>query len=151
MRWLFKLSGLFLIFSASVLIGFSKSLTLKKRQRKLTKIYCGMSSLSERIRLGSGDLENLLNKSFPANLVFYNDNAVKINPDYLLLEDIAILEEYFSNIGMSDSESECERIRLYSSLIEKQRSKAEEKCRELCKLYNTLGVLGGIFICIFLL
>jgi stage III sporulation protein AB len=42
-------------------------------------------------------------------------------------------------------------VQLFASLLQKQRKEAEEKKEKLSKLYNSLGVLFGIFICIFFL
>lgn len=52
---------------------------------------------------------------------------------------------------MTDSDSEYNRTELYIKLLSKNRDEAEEKCAELCRVYNAAGLLGGIFICIFFL
>ncbi len=151
MAWLFKPVGLLLIFSACSLTGFFKAFQLKKRHKKLWRIYRSMSDLRERIRLGSGEIERLVNISFESDTVIFTREGAEINPACLEKEDTVLLEEFFSDLGMSDAESEYERIGLYMALTDKKCAEAEKKCGELCRLYNALGVLCGIFICIFFL
>lgn len=110
-----------------------------------------MSDLRERIRMGAGEIERLVNVSFEDGAVFVADGKTQIDGRYLEKEDAALLEEFFRDLGMSDSEAEYERTGLYMSLIEKRCGAAEKRCGELCRLYSTLGILCGIFICIFLL
>lgn len=110
-----------------------------------------MSDLRERIRMGSGEIERLVALSFEDGSVFLSDGKTQIDRAYIEREDAALLEEFFRDLGMSDSQSECERIGLYMALVKKKCEEAEQKCGELCRLYNALGILCGIFICIFLL
>ncbi len=110
-----------------------------------------MQSLKEQIRLYSAEIERLINKSFDSEIISFKNNRLIISSNYLLKEDIAILEEFFLNIGMGDKTAECERADGYILLIKKQYEEAKEKSKELGKLYNTLGILCGIFICIFFL
>lgn len=151
MAWLFKLAGLITIFSVCTLGGFFKSMSLKKRHSRLCGFYRSMSDLRERIRMGSGEIERLVALSFEDGSVFLSDGKTQIDRAYIEREDAALLEEFFRDLGMSDSQSECERIGLYMALVKKKCEEAEQKCGELCRLYNALGILCGIFICIFLL
>ena len=151
MAWLFKCVGLITIFCASSLAGFLKAFALKKRQKKLCGIYRSMSDLRERIRMGMGETERLVALCFGEDTVSLSGGKAVINTMYLETADAAVLEEFFCDLGMTDSESECERIGLYMSITEKKCGEAEQKCGELCRLYSTLGVLCGIFICIFFL
>ena len=151
MAWLFKLAGLITVFSACSLAGFFKSFALKKRHKKLLGLYRSMSDLRERIRMGAGEIERLVALSFSEDTVSLQNGKALINTMYLEKAETAVLEEFFSDLGMTDSESEYERIGLYMALTEKKCGEAEKKCGELCRLYSTLGVLCGIFICIFFL
>ena len=126
-------------------------MSLKKRHSRLCGFYRSMSDLRERIRMGSGEIERLVALSFEDGAVFLSDGKTQIDRAYIEREDAALLEEFFRDLGMSDSQSECERIGLYMALVKKKCEEAEQKCGELCRLYNALGILCGIFICIFLL
>lgn len=149
MAWLFKFLGLIIIFTVSALTGFLKSMSLKKRKKKLDGIYRSMSDLRDRIRVSSTEMGRLINLCFPGDTACFTYGGIRLNTDNLEKSDISIIEEFFSDIGMSDAESECERTGLYIELVKKKCDEAEQKCKELCRLYNTLGVLCGIFICIF--
>ena len=151
MAWLFKISGVITVFTVCSMAGFLKSFGLKKRHKKLLAIYRSMSDLRERIRLGGGEIERLVYLCFDEDTASILEGKAIINTMYLENSDAEIFEEFFRDLGMSNSESEYERIGLYMALILKKSDEAEKKCGELCRLYSSLGILCGLFICIFFL
>ena len=151
MAWLFNISGVMTVLTACSLAGFLKSIGLKKRHKKLLAIYRSMSDLRERIRMGGGEIERLVYLCFEEDTASISEGKAIINTMYLEKADAEILEEFFRDLGMSDSESEYERIGLYMALTLKKSDEAEKKCAELCRLYSSLGILCGLFICIFFL
>ena len=151
MAWLFKISGVITVFTVCSMAGFLKSFGLKKRHKKLLAIYRSMSDLRERIRMGGGEIERLVYLCFEEDTASISEGKAIINAMYLKKADVEILEEFFRDLGMSDSDSEYERTGLYMSLILKISDEAEKKCGELCRLYSSLGILCGLFICIFFL
>ena len=146
-----KVSGLLTVFTVSCVLGFLKSSALNKRAGKLLDFLKGMDFLGERIKMGNCEIAELLKISFKDYLIIYNENGFFADGDYLKKEDIAPINEFLSKLGMSDTDSEYERIKAYKAIIELQHKTAESDCLNLCKLYKTLGVLTGVFICIFLL
>lgn len=150
MAWLFKATGLTVIFCTAAAYGVLKSYALKMRQKTLRETVFSMTELRDRIRTGAGELEKIINLSFGEKACFKNGVA-KIKSEWLLKRDCELLNEFFSDIGMSDSATECERITLYITLMEKQCAEAEKNCAELCRLYTAVGVLCGAFLCIFFL
>lgn len=148
---LFKIIGLILVFSGSTGLGFLKSALLCKRADKLLKFSRGTSSLAERIRLCSGEIESLLNSCFPSEYISYTLGKAKIDESYLKRDDISIINELLSDLGMGDIDAEYERTKAYADLIKLQHSSAQNDCGQFCRLYKSLGALVGIFICIFLL
>ncbi len=150
MAWLFKLSGLIIIFLSSAGFGFYNSYKLKMREKKLRGIICSMTELRERVRTGAGEIGEIIEKSFGKTASLSSDWA-RLDCEWLTKGDAEVLKEFFTDIGMSDAEAECERTELYITLMQKQCNDAEKKCGELCRLYGTLGVLGGLFICVFFL
>ena len=151
MAWLFKISGVITVFTVCSMAGFLKSFGLKKRHKKLLAIYRSMSDLRERIRMGGGEIERLVYLCFEEDTASISEGKAIINAMYLKKADVEILEEFFRDLGMSDSDSEYERTGLYMSIILKISDEAEKKCGELCRLYSSLGILCGLFICIFFL
>ena len=115
MAWLFKLAGLITVFSVCTLGGFFKSMSLKKRHSRLCGFYRSMSDLRERIRMGSGEIERLVALSFEEGAVLLSDGKTQIDRAYIEGEDAALLEEFFRDLGMSDSQSECENRALYGA------------------------------------
>lgn len=141
MRLLFKISGFILIILTTTAIGFLKSNTLNIRYKKLCNLKGGISDLKQRIRMGCGEIDKLVSISF------------KDLTDYYGLEknDIKLIETFFKEIGMLDTESECERCDLYISLLDTQIINAQKNCQELGKLYKSIGFMSGLFFCIFFL
>lgn len=151
MSLLFKISGLAVIFAVSASVGFLKSLNIKNRAQKLGELSRSVSSLAERIRADSGEIGYIIPLCFGENLVYVTDGEINLNQSCLEKEDIALLTEFFNGLGVRDIVSEYERTKLYSQLIKRKADEADEKCAKLCKLYNTVGILSGIFLCIFFL
>ena len=151
MAWLYKISGVITVYTVCSMAGFLKSFGLKKRHKKLLAIYRSMSDLRERIRMGGGEIERLVYLCFEEDTASISEGKAIINTMYLEKADVEILEEFFRDLGMSDSDSEYERTGLYMSIILKISDEAEKKCGELCRLYSSLGILCGLFICIFFL
>ncbi len=139
---LFKISGFSLIVFACYTVGFLKSNELKLRTQKLHSFQKGICELKERIRVNTGEIDSLLRASF---------DEYPINYSHLEKEDTVILEDFFKNIGMSDTKTEYERCELYINLLKTKTEEANAKYQELSKLYKNLGLMSGIFICILLL
>lgn len=149
--WLFKLCGMVLIFAACSIWGFSRSAALKHRAEKLRAFGTAAAELAELIRGGLGEIKPLLIRTFKGDLLDFEQDRFFVNEAYYKKEDIALLKEFFENLGLSDAESEYRRITGYVRLINERSNAAFSECESLCKLYKSLGCMIGIFICIFLL
>ena len=149
MSLLFKIAGLAVIFAVCTFTGFLKSANIKRRSQKLGCLYRSVSLFGERVKSDGSEISRILPQSFNNNLVYINNGEIGFNTDYLLPEDIALISEFLSDLGLRDKDSEYERICLFAKLIGKQKNEAEERAQSLCKLYNTVGILSGLFICIF--
>ena len=105
-------------------------------------------------KLKAGELQELLSL---LNLCFKDIKIAETEGGFIALdcdlneEDSALLNEFLKGLGMSDSQSEYNRAIGYSSLFENKFKEAQKDSKSLCKLYKSLGVLSGIFICIFFL
>ncbi len=142
MNWLFKGLGFALILLTTTVLGFLKANSLNLRYKKLCNIKNAVTDLKQRIRFSRSEIDKLLAISF------------KDIPDYysnLEKDDIEIVEGFIENIGMADTKAECERCELCISLLDTKIAEAQKNCTELNKLYKSMGVLGGVFICIFFL
>lgn len=151
MSALFKFLGLILIFSACTGCGLLKSSSLQKRKDKLYSFSRSLSQLAEYIKADGGEIELIFSSCFEKNCIEIKNFKPCLNKSFLEKEDIALLEEFLDEFGIRDAESEYRRTLLYASLIEKQGAISENKCKELCNVYNKLGVLSGLFLCIFLI
>lgn len=148
---LFKITGLLLVFLVSYGFGALKSLELKKREENLRGIVASLNELSSRIMLSDYKISELINLCFCENTVITDNKTGKLEIKGLEKGDKRLLEEFFCDLGMRDSKTEQERISLYSELFKGRLSEAISESASLCKLYNALGVLCGIFLCIFFL
>lgn len=137
----FKIFGLLSVLISSTALGFYKSYTLNLRCRKLSEFCVSLEKLSHFITSSFKDLELLLRESFGG----------EIDTSGISKEDKEILEKLFSEIGISDRQRDCNNVLMYKNLLEKQLETAEDDCKRLSKLYNSLGFLGGLSLCIFLI
>ena len=149
--WLFKVSGMFLIFAVRTASGFLKSSALKKRAEKLLSFSRSAAELGERIRSGGGEIKELLTVCFSEGLLKFGGDGYSVDDSFLKQEDTALIEEFFGVLGMSDAYAEYERTLAYSELIKARQELADAEYRQQSRLYRSLGFLSGIFICIFFL
>ena len=117
-----------------------KGLSLNLRLKKLVAIKTAITDLKQRIRLTDTEIDKLISVSFK------NVKNIYAN---LEKSDAEIVENFFNDIGMSDTEAEVNRCDLYISLLDDRITDAEKKYRELSKLYKSIGFWGGAFVCIF--
>lgn len=151
MLLLFKAVGLFLIFSVCSLCGIAKSESLKTKRKHIYLVTRSVEDLAEYIRLGRGEAFVLVKECFDKDYVYTNDGEITVNNTFLEKETVEILKEFFRDFGMQDVSAEYERTLIYVKILKKQYDESDLKCRELCRLYNTLGMLFGVFLVIFLL
>ena len=140
MTLLFKISGFILIIFTTFSIGFLKSSELGSRYKKLESIQKGIGELKERIRMGGGEIDRLLNSSF---------HEYPIDYSHLEKDDVEILNDFFSNVGLSDTKAEYERCEVYINLLKNKIEEANAKYHETARLYKSIGLLSGVFLCIF--
>ncbi len=147
---LFKIIGFIFILSSSALLGFSKALGLRKRWKKLNDICFSLTRLSQLIKCGDKEVNELIDYSFNRDTAFCEGGKFNINGSFLKKDEINLLKEFLDGLGFVHRESEIKRILFYKALFEKQLKSAEQAADSQCKLYNSLGALIGIAICIFL-
>lgn len=148
---LFKISGLIFVFGACALSGLLKAENLKRRSQRLEEILKSLSRLGELVRIGGYEITELINLCFDSKVIKNRDGNFFISEEYLLKEDTALLKDFFGGFGTADKEGEYERTRLYYSLLKQQYTAALRSYSELGRLYCTLGLLGGLILCIFLM
>lgn len=146
---LLKISGLILIMLTCTLFGINKSNFLKRRAEKLNGICMSLSRLSSLIKSETGELDTLLEACFAKDIFVLNGEIRLIDESFLKKDDTVLLNKFLKDAGMQDSESEYKRTLNFISLFEKRASDAQKACSDLSKLYNTLGFLIGVSICIF--
>ncbi len=142
MNW-FKIFGLLLILLSATAWGFLKGNRLLKRSKALEEICISLEKLAELVKCGTGELTELLRLSFGDKNFLADENLSK--------EDKALFEKLLSEMGISHREKEYKQILIYKTLYKKRLDEAEAQNKKLCKLYNSLGFLIGLSICIFLI
>ncbi len=147
---LFKILGLLLILLASTLLGLYKANQLLKRNQALTQICISLERLADLVKCGTGNLEKLLKLSFEEKIEKHNGGYILVN-EGLLKEDKELFSKLLAEMGISHKDREEKTVLLYTSIFKKRQKDAEMKAKQLAKLYNSLGFLIGISICIFLI
>lgn len=167
---LIKLLGGILIFSGCTIWGFLKSENLKKREQSLINIKTALTLLEGEIIFSTHHLKyafQRISKLTECGDIFLNaaqkigemsageawNTAILYNQKQLALtsEDCDILNILSSGLGTSDREQQIKNIRHVSSLLENAIKDASEDYKKSAKLYQSMGILGGLFITILLL
>lgn len=152
MIWMIKLLGFALIFSACALIGTYKSLALKNREQRLLEIKGCFEELSARLLYDGSERTQLIESVFVGKGIVELENGIfKVTDCGISADDKKLLAEFLSAFGSADTKSEYERIKLYTSLTEKNLSNAASENSKLSRLYRTLGICFGAAVCLILL
>ena len=148
---LLKAAGLAVLFFSSCSWGFFEAEKLKTRVRRLSFFVRALTEFSERVRVGTEEIDRLLFRCFGKNCVGKTADGFSAASFLKEKEDMALAQEFLCDVGMGNVQRESERAKLYVLLFSKKLEEAEKDARERCRLFRTLGVLGGCFLCIFLL
>ena len=138
------------MFCACSLLGFYKSVGLKGQADRIYSLIRSFENFAEYIRLGNFEILLLIEKCFDSELVRVKENKVCVNREILDSQTAKRTEEFFASVGMNDKKAEYERALFYKTALQKEYDFALEKYREQGRLYNTLGVLCGLFLILFL-
>jgi len=175
MGLILKLMGSVLIISASSVMGYIWSRDCSKRPQELRTLQKMLQMLETQMNFMTDVICDAFQKvsSFStSNVSLFFSGTVKIlkeNPGIsvseawttavtenfkmtsLNKEDREILLSFGKMLGSTDMEGQIKNIRLTMSQLELQEIKAEESKKKNEKMYQSLGILGGIALVIILL
>lgn len=139
--------GIIIIIAVCTLAGFHFSEALRTRQKRLSQFCLLVGDLSDGIRTGK-ELTQILSSGDAGELVRLDGFEPSIKGDGLSKKDKAILEEFFSVLGMGDARSQITRCETYLELLKKQEENAEQQVKAKAALYGKLGFFAGLFIAV---
>lgn len=151
MSIIIKILGCVLVFTAASAFGMNASVKYLKRQKKLKTISDGLIKMQCVIKSGGFDRIRLIGNCFDEKDITVSGGEIRINPEYLLKEDIEILEIFFKSFGLSNTENEINNIGIAVKLTEIQYDKAALAAKKNAPLFKTLGICAGLALCIFLI
>lgn len=168
-----KIIGAAILISATSFIGFSLAAECSKRPRALRELQSMLQMLENEISYLSNLLSEACNRIYEgtnfATAILFKETAKYLDVDdftadsaweraveenYTKLslnsEDKTILLTFGKMLGNSDLEGQLNNIKLISSQLKVQETKAEEMKKKNEKMYRSLGVLSGLAIAIIL-
>lgn len=80
----------------------------------------------------------------------WKNNAMKLK-EVLRKKDFEDFSNCMQQTGFSDVKEQSRALKAYEQRLELELHRLSEQKEEKCKLYRTLGVLSGVFVCILLL
>ncbi len=145
-----KILGLILLVLAFTMLGFFFSFSLSNRLARLTKICRFIEETELQIRSGAElfSVFSTLGEDIGITLCGF---GVEISPEHLSKKDIKLLEEFFSSLGMGDTNSQIKRCKTYALIFKKQEQQAAEQVSLKAGLYRKLGFFAGLFLAIMLI
>lgn len=169
-----KMLGIGMVFSASVIAGYSMSREYLQRLRTLEQFYkmllllkgeikynnSGISEavgkVSERLDNRIGDFLKCVCRGFEKGKYTLKEIWDKAGSEILergaglKKEDIFLIKELGINLGITDRETQINNILNYMEEIDMKIKELNEEKGEKCRLYRTLGVMAGAFMAIVL-
>lgn len=145
-----KILGLIGIVAVGTLGGFFLSSSLRQRQKRIRAICLFVEELSDCIRRGV-ELGAVLSKRGEAAGISFEGLRAVVSREGLKTEDVAILEEFLSPLGLGDTDSQLHRCEVYLALFRRQEEAATAQVKEKAGLYGRLGFFAGLFLAIMLI
>lgn len=144
--WAVKLLGCILVICSGGFIGLKAASGLKNRVRILNKLILSIDAISQYIKMGNEEIESILNRTLPSGISYDGTGIIVKNGITLGEEDLSLLKDFYSCLGMGDTETELIRCNSFKALLEKQRSEALTAVEEKYKLFSISGFLCGIIL-----
>ena len=153
MPFVIKIFGFIFIVGATTLFGVTLTQALKQRLNALNWFLGATEEIAEKIRYSSAELPHIVRSVYGYDTYLSVDEPfrVTIKNAGLNKDDIKVLEEFFSTLGMGDGESQVKRCEVYKRQLLRRCEQADKEFSEKSRLYTRLGFLGGIGIVIMLI
>lgn len=161
-----RIIGVVMIMCAGVGCGFSLSSRVKEHLRKVSAINDMFSEVIMLIAYNAVTFRELIaylkDRSLTSSLKFLDVDvdsvdirenvvqAVRENQDNLEEEEVRQLCGFFMQFGTSDLEGQLLMARKYQEYFRTRLQDLREESMKKCRLYNSLGALGGAFIAVIL-
>ena len=145
-----KLAGLTGVVIIGTLVGLLFSSAMRQRQKRLGAVCLFIEELSDCIRRGM-ELGTILSEKGRAAGISFEGLRPVISREGLSREDAKLLEEFFTPLGLGDTDSQLKRCEVYLELLRRQEAAAIAQAKEKSGLYGRLGFFAGLFIAIMLI
>lgn len=127
-------------------MGMNSAFSLKKRVAFINRIILSIDKISQFIKIGNDEKEEILKNALPKGIFYENERVKTEKSTALKAEDKRLFEEFLIGLGMSDGEAEIIRCQAFKNLFKKQLNDAEREEKEKYKLFSLGGFLTGIII-----
>ena len=153
MPFVIKILGFIFIVGATTLFGITLTQRLKLRLATLNWFVGATEEIAEKIRYSSAELPHIVRSiyGYDTYLIVDEPFRVTLKNTGLDSDDKRVIEEFFSTLGMGDSESQVKRCEVYKRQLLRRLEHADKEFHEKSRLYTRLGFLGGIGIVIVLI
>lgn len=155
-----KLSGAVMVFSAFVILGFSKSLALKSRYESIGRILYSLRIMENEISYGRSSMDKVMDSikrlgGISAEEVT-GDNAGEwfmsaLEGERLEKCDIEVLEAFSRTLGATDTSAQQRSIKNTVKNLEILESDAKEGFEKYGRMYRNIGFLSGMLVVILLM
>ena len=158
---MFKIAGMIMIILSGTILGFSKSISLKKRQESLGKVLYILRIMENEIsyaRCSMGEIFAKITKLGILSINMEKGSAGEglmealLSPHLCLeKEDMEVIARFCENLGACDSTSQLKNIKNTAKSLELLEDTAKLRYEKYGRMYQSVGVLASIFAVIVLI
>lgn len=162
-----KFIGTALIMLSGLGIGYTLSANNKRHLKKVgyaEKMLCDIGLMLEFGALTFGEIVKHLKDTDSAGQLMFLDtdeqspdlradilDRIELNKDKFRPDEKSALRQFFTQLGTTDIEGQLSLVERSKAYFFGQLQKLREESKSKCRLYNSLGALGGAFVAIMLL
>ena len=145
-----KIIGAVLTVAVGAAFGIRASEKLRLRYKKLLAHSLFIDEATDMMRMGAS-LSEIYTLPSAEALLSAEEYRVAVREEGLWTTDLRLLSEFYTSLGMGDTEAELSRCHSFLKIIEKRLSEAEQDMKSRSRLYSLLGVFSGLFVAILLM
>lgn len=145
-----KLIGAASVIIAGTYIGFDRSAALEKRLSALKNIIRMFDETEILMNYGAfttGEILERLSANECFEKIIKNEGTVT---RCLAEDENKLVSDYFSQLGTTDLQGQISALKMYKTAFAERFSDLKAVKDEKCRLYRTMGILAGLFVCVIL-
>lgn len=153
MSFTIRIIGCIFVIICTTYTGFQMSRNLKNRLKDIIWYCSAIEMISQKINYTGQEIHKIVTV-LPCSDNYYSvylPFLVRLKKSNLKKQDEELINEFFSELGMGDSEGQNKRCIFYKNELLVRRQFLEKEVAQKSRIYNMLGFFAGLSLSVILI